>query len=97
MTSVRICELRIGDVFEIGMVRHKVAGILGGRIYYRLIKRGNSKWTGTVSSMGERSQLFVNLISRKNEQDHGVVKSGEGSDAGPGAGDGSPKVATDDR
>jgi hypothetical protein len=74
--KVRICELQVGDSFEMNGVRWKVRQKMDGVIVFarlRLMYGRLWKYGGEIESRGSRSQQFVNLIKRDHEQITGVV------------------------
>ena len=90
MDKVRICELRVGDTFEMDLHRWKVFEIREGRIIFAQFRTDTAARcrVGEYNSRACGSMQIVHLIKRANEQITEVVgedqKTGNGI-VGPAA------------
>lgn len=75
MEKVRICELRVGDEFEMDGLGWRVTSIADGVTSFAQFRSDRPYWSrwGGGSSRGSRSQQFVYLIKRAYEQTSGMV------------------------
>lgn len=80
METVRICELRRGDEFEMDRLVWRVTEKKGGRIYFRQFRRDRPywhRWGGEANSRGAGSMQFVYLIKRAYERNSLLVAQKE--------------------
>lgn len=87
MVTVRICELRVGDVFEMYGIRWRVSAREGGRVFFGQLRHNGGWWlrSGKDGDRGWTSQQFVYLITKAAyEQTTGMVgqdpETGNGGD-----------------
>jgi hypothetical protein len=72
MEKIRICDLKMGDMFEMDGQRWRVEIIDNGRVYFRRYNPGEKKWRrgwgSDIGSRGAESVQFVNLEKRAHEK-----------------------------
>lgn len=68
---VRVCELKLGDEFEMGSNElWRVVEVTGGEIFFKWVDRHRiiGHCNGNKRAFGRASSQWVNLIKRKSDE-----------------------------